>query len=223
MSEYKVLEGFAGLGPPSIKEIKEQVAGFGLTLSGLRPALAAYRFIKGQLTKPKVEKTARYKGEDAWGFGIHSNGTIDCINVPLCEKWTVGTERSMRKLWELESTYQERLAEDNRFGDGLRAMMRRLLVTVVVQNVSHYSLTNLPTTHVVIVSGGPGSGISISDGINGMLVLRHSIDRESTKEARRGAIAREDPSSTTDAEETLSEYDNRARVTERWVNEHWEE
>lgn len=73
-----------------------------------------------------------FAGESEEGWGVHADGSVDCIDVRKTRNWTLGVDPdTWQFLWNMEATVEESIAgsiADDR--GGIASLIERLVVTV---------------------------------------------------------------------------------------------
>lgn len=75
-------------------------------------------------------KPGTFDGEDQLGWGVHPIGLVDCINIPMCQLFSLKSPQDFGTLWSTEASSSERVASKYRPQDGYLQMMKRLIVHV---------------------------------------------------------------------------------------------
>jgi hypothetical protein len=75
-------------------------------------------------------RMGRFSGEDQLGWGTHHIGLVDCINIPMCDHFSLKQPQNWHVLWDLEATHKEKLATKYRKQEGHFLLLKRLIVRV---------------------------------------------------------------------------------------------
>ena len=121
-----------------------------------------------------------FPGLDHYGWGLHPNGMIDCINLPACQSFD-GSIRDWGTLWSMEATGFEMLVSQADPAAARVKLLKRLIVRVLL-NPS--MMTFIPDPKKWDVQVVPALGYtSLPNGISGSLVLQRmpTKDNESTR------------------------------------------
>jgi hypothetical protein len=77
-------------------------------------------------------RTLDFDGESDEGWGVHMDGSVDCIDIRKTRNWTLGVDPdTWQFLWNLEATVEENamgsIANDK---GGIASLINRLVITV---------------------------------------------------------------------------------------------
>jgi hypothetical protein len=121
----------------------------------------------------------RFDGEDALGWGTHHIGLVDCINIPMCNHFSLKQPQNWATLWDLEATAQEKLAAKFRRQDGHLMLLKRLIVRVRL-DPSGIRFIPRPELWNIYVPLDRSQTV-VRDGVVGKPVLKSNITEELAK------------------------------------------
>ena len=100
-----------------------------------------------------TKRKAPFAGESRFGWGVHADGTADCIDTREILYWTQGMDKDdWYVLWDAEATGTEL---DYGVGRGYELMIKRIVTTVQIQFTGVVFVPD-PTEWSVLVSSARG-------------------------------------------------------------------
>lgn len=115
-----------------------------------------------------------FPGLDAYGWGLHPNGMIDCINLPGCKSFD-GSEQTWEELWRSENLLDENLASQGSKTDGHTLLLRRCIVRVLLNPLDPGFCPDPKLWEVRVPFGL--SQATIPNGSPGRLVLKNQVSK----------------------------------------------
>ena len=114
-----------------------------------------------------------FPGLDAYGWGLHPTGMIDCINLPNC-KFFDGSIRNWAKLWNSEAMAEGDLCAYEDTTQGHKLFLRTIIRRVMLNPIDPAFCPNPELWDVKVDLEG-----SVPNGAIGRLVPRNIATKES--------------------------------------------
>lgn len=100
---------------------------FGSNFDGHRVVNHAAHVVPGEAAATPMA----FAGESTYGWGVHPDGTVDCLDVRSVKYWTLGVDRDeWDVLWSAEANNTELAAG---IDGGRRMLIERLVVNLQIQ------------------------------------------------------------------------------------------
>jgi hypothetical protein len=137
-----------------------------------------------------VDEEAGFHGVDNYGWGLESNGVITCVNLPMCQSFSLRSLQNWATLWQLEATARETMVAKQNLVPAHTNLLRRLIVRVQLDMTGYRFI---PDPEVWAVEVPLSSQTSVRSGTVGKLVLKSGVKPEVDKERRHLYQARANP------------------------------
>lgn len=123
----------------------------------------------GVMNPRRPNMMVRFSGESRTGWGVHSDGVIDCLNARHLERWVLGSDPDgWGHLWGLEASIEEAAQEGS---TGVSMLLERLIVRVNIVYTGVIFVPD-PAAWAVLIPMAPRS----LSGAHGLFVPRPATD-----------------------------------------------